>query len=127
MAAVGTGLAGVLRWHCNAGASYISLVEWAILRVCRSFYVWDGRSYYHLCRAVLLDQLPREPVLEVGPLVPQPRQTIRLSATLRSQMSNAPTERDKALTQTGGVDALLGLLVICATTTTIKPFTSCRR
>jgi hypothetical protein len=42
-------------------------------------------------------------------------------------MSNAPTERDKALTQTGGVDALLGLLVICATTTTIKPFTSCRR
>ena len=29
-------------------------------------------------------------------------------------MSNAPTERHKALTQTGAIDALLGLLVICA-------------
>jgi hypothetical protein len=30
-------------------------------------------------------------------------------------MSNAPTERHKALTLTGAIDALLGLLVICAT------------
>ena len=30
-------------------------------------------------------------------------------------MSNAPTERHKALTLTGAIDALLGLLVVCAT------------